>query len=137
MRTVTYDENVLALVPKVPTEEMHAAAVRTIVRCHGNDDFPPRVLAAMIAAAPDHPATAGDAEDAEQREFYAIGRAVTRAALELPPRAELRIYLERGAGTVYWLDVEHGALRHIEGGDLFSTQIEAAIEAMRASKGGE
>lgn len=41
-----------ALVPIEPTEEMHAAAVRTVVRCTGNDDFPPRVWRAMIAAAP-------------------------------------------------------------------------------------
>src|SRR5258706_14016663 len=40
------------LVPIKPTEEMHAAAVRTISRCNGNDDFPPRVYAAMLAAAP-------------------------------------------------------------------------------------
>ena len=40
------------LVPVEPTEAMHAAAVRTIVRCIGNDDFPPRVYRAMLAAAP-------------------------------------------------------------------------------------
>lgn len=44
------------LVPRELTEEMHAAAVRTIVRCHGNDDFPPRVYRAMLAAAPAAPA---------------------------------------------------------------------------------
>jgi hypothetical protein len=41
------------LVPVELTEEMHVAAVRTIVRCTGNDDFPPRVYRAMLAAAPD------------------------------------------------------------------------------------
>lgn len=41
-----------ALVPVEPTEEMHVAAVRTIIRCTGNADFPPRVWRAMIAAAP-------------------------------------------------------------------------------------
>lgn len=40
------------LVPVTPTEEMHAAAVRTLARCTGNDDFPPRVWRAMLAAAP-------------------------------------------------------------------------------------
>lgn len=40
------------LVPMEPTEEMHAAAVRTIVRCSGNHDFPPRVWRAMLAASP-------------------------------------------------------------------------------------
>jgi len=38
------------LVPKVPTEKMHVAAVRAIVRSTGNDDFPPAVWSAMIAA---------------------------------------------------------------------------------------
>ena len=40
------------LVPTTLTEEMHVAAVRTILRCTGNDDFPPRVYRAMLAAAP-------------------------------------------------------------------------------------
>lgn len=40
------------LVPPTPTEEMHIAAVRTIVRCNGNDEFPGRVWRAMLAAAP-------------------------------------------------------------------------------------
>lgn len=40
------------LVPVELTEEMHAAAVRTIVRCTGNADVPPRVYRAMLAAAP-------------------------------------------------------------------------------------
>lgn len=45
------------IVPIKPTENMHAAAVRTIIHCHGNDDFPPRVWAAMIAAASQQEAT--------------------------------------------------------------------------------
>jgi hypothetical protein len=44
-----------AIVPKEPTEEMHVAAVQTITRCTGNDDFPPRVWRAMIATAPSAP----------------------------------------------------------------------------------
>ena len=44
------------LVPAEITEAMHAAAVKTIVRCSGNTDFPPRVWGAMIAAAPEHKA---------------------------------------------------------------------------------
>lgn len=43
------------LVPTTSTEEMHAAAVRTIQRCNGNADFPPRVYRAMLAAAPAAP----------------------------------------------------------------------------------
>lgn len=44
------------MVPTEITEEMHAAAVRTAARCSGNDDFPPRVYRAMLAAAPTPPA---------------------------------------------------------------------------------
>lgn len=40
------------MVPVEITEEMHVAAVRTLHRCTGNDDFPRRVWRAMIAAAP-------------------------------------------------------------------------------------
>jgi hypothetical protein len=40
------------LVPTKITEEMHVAAVRAIIRATGNDDFPPAVWDAMIAAAP-------------------------------------------------------------------------------------
>lgn len=43
----------MVLVPIELTEEMHAAAVRTVVRCTGNDDFPPRVWRAMVAASQD------------------------------------------------------------------------------------
>jgi len=38
-------------VPREITEAMHVAAVRTIVKCTGNDDFPRRVWVAMLAAA--------------------------------------------------------------------------------------
>jgi uncharacterized protein (UPF0335 family) len=41
------------LVPVEITEAMHVAAVKTIVRCNGNAEFPPRVWTAMIAAAPE------------------------------------------------------------------------------------
>lgn len=41
------------LVPEKITEAMHVAAVRTIIRCTGNDDFPQRVFRAMLAAAPE------------------------------------------------------------------------------------
>jgi hypothetical protein len=43
----------MRLVPIEPTEAMHQAAVRTIVRCTGNADFPPRVWRAMLTAAPE------------------------------------------------------------------------------------
>lgn len=43
------------LVPVEPNEAMHRAAVRTVVHCTGNDDFPPAVYRAMLAAAPQPP----------------------------------------------------------------------------------
>ena len=57
------------LVPATPTEEMHVAAVKTIVHCTGTADFPPRVWAAMLAAAPPDPTesmTAQEAHEAQQ-----------------------------------------------------------------------
>jgi hypothetical protein len=55
------------LVPVEITEAMHVAAVRTIIRCHGNDDFPPGVWGAMLAAAPQAPvADAARAEPLSQ-----------------------------------------------------------------------
>jgi hypothetical protein len=41
------------LVPVEITEAMHVAAVKTIVRCNGNAEFPPRVWAAMLTSAPE------------------------------------------------------------------------------------
>ncbi len=41
-----------ALVPVAITEAMHVAAVQAIIRATGNDDCPPSVWAAMLAAAP-------------------------------------------------------------------------------------
>ena len=75
-------------------------------------------------------------------ENRSIGRAINRAAAELPPGAQIRIELERDAGTVYWLDQKHGAWRHIDsGGEPFSSQIDTAVDAALASstptKGGE
>jgi len=50
------------LVPTTPTEEMHAAAVRTIQHCNGNADFPPRVYRAMLDAAPAEPQAVAEAD---------------------------------------------------------------------------
>lgn len=64
--TRTFDPALWVLVPREPTEAMHVAAVRTIVRCTGNADFPPRVYRAMLAAAPafdDTPATNPNTKD--------------------------------------------------------------------------
>lgn len=60
MRTVTYDENEWALVPKVMTDDMRDAGnVHTLDRSVLNAAWQD-----LLAAAPDHPATAGGAEDA-------------------------------------------------------------------------
>lgn len=57
MRTVTYDENEWALVPKVMTDDMRDAGnVHTLDRSVLNAAWQD-----LLAAAPDHPATAGDA----------------------------------------------------------------------------
>lgn len=74
--------------------------------------------------------------DEDVRELAAIGRALNRAAIDLPKWASVQIVLERGAGTAYWLDNARGAWRHIEGsGELFSVQINAAIDAAIAARG--
>lgn len=63
------------------------------------------------------------------REPTAIGRAVNRAARDLPEGWEIRIDLERGAGAVHLTDPE-GKETMIDGsGELFSDQINAAIDA--------
>ena len=71
------------------------------------------------------------------REFCAIGRAINRAAGRLPDHARVRIDLENGAGTAYWLDNASGAWRYIDSDDLFSTQIDAATDAAIAAQQGE
>lgn len=72
-----------------------------------------------------------EAQDTEdQRELVSIGRAVNRAATDLPAGARLQIDLERDAGSVCWLDHRKGVWLTIEGaGELFSVQIHAAIDA--------
>lgn len=56
-----------ALVPLELTEEMHAAAVRTITRCTGNADFPPRVWRAMLAAVTPHDTSPAPAAEPDMR----------------------------------------------------------------------
>lgn len=63
------------------------------------------------------------------REETSIGKAVNRAARDLPEGWEIRIDLERHAGVVHLIDPE-GNETMIEGnGELFSDQISAAIDA--------
>lgn len=75
--------------------------------------------------------------DATDRECLAIGRAVNRAALELPADGEIRIDIENGAGSVYVLEPKHGDWRFIDSGDIFSVQINAAIDAAIAAQAKE
>ena len=107
MRTVTYDETKYRMVPLAPTREMLAAAQRAWI----ND--PARKTStlwrAMLAAATDHPATAGDAEDAARLEWV----------LRHTPGDALRYSVGVLADTA----------------DL--SEFRAAIDAKRASKGGE
>jgi hypothetical protein len=71
MRTVTYDENEWALVPKKPTSAMKTVGIGVEVYQDSPTELDSlsweevtAIYEAMTAAAPDHPATAGDAEDA-------------------------------------------------------------------------
>ena len=88
------------------------------------------------AAQPAAPAAQGDALGSHDvREPTAIGRAVNRAARDLPEGWEIRIDLERHAGVVFLIDPD-GNETMSEGGELFSDQINAAIDAARAAKEG-
>lgn len=51
LRDALAEDDGMVRVPREPTEAMHVAAVKTILRCHGNDDWPPRVWRAMLAVA--------------------------------------------------------------------------------------
>jgi hypothetical protein len=91
-----------------------------------------RLHAELIAAQSAAPVAQRDA-----REETSIGKAVNRAARDLPEGWEIRIDLERHAGVVHLIDPE-GNETMIEGsGELFSDQISAAIDAAssQAKKG--
>jgi len=65
-----------------------------------------------------------------------IGRAIFRAAQHLPEHWAVRIELERSAGTVYLIDPS-GYAHLIDGsGELFSDQINAAIDAAKGGRNG-
>ena len=70
----------------------------------------------------------GDALDHGVREELSIGKAINRAARDLPEGWEIRIDLERHAGVVFLIDPD-GNETMSEGGELFSDQINAAIDA--------
>lgn len=79
------------------------------------------------------PAAQGDALDQGVREELSIGKAINRAARDLPEGWEIRIDLERDAGVVHLTDPE-GNETMSEGGELFSDQINAAIELAHGIK---
>lgn len=85
------------------------------------------VLAARIH--PAAPAAQGDALDHGVREELSIGKAINRAARDLPEGWEIRIDLERGAGVVHLTDPEGNETMIDGSGELFSDQINAAIDA--------
>ena len=64
------------------------------------------------------------------REPTSIGCAVNRAVRDLPEGWEILIDLERGAGAVFLIDPD-GNETMSEGGELFSDQINAAIDAAK------
>ena len=67
-------------------------------------------------------------------ETTAIGRAIFRAAQHLPEHWAVRIELERNAGTIYLIDPS-GYAHLIDGaGELFSEQINAAIDRAAAGR---
>lgn len=76
----------------------------------------------------------GDALDHGVREELSIGKAINRAARDLPEGWEIRIDLERHAGVVFLIDPD-GNETMSEGGELFSDQINAAIDAARSAQG--
>lgn len=76
----------------------------------------------------------GDALDHGVREELSIGKAINRAARDLPEGWEIRIDLERHAGVVFLIDPD-GNETMSEGGELFSDQINAAIDAARGAQG--
>ena len=73
--------------------------------------------------------------DALSREELSIGKAINRAARDLPEGWGIRIDLERHAGVVFLVDPD-GNETMSENGELFSDQINAAIDAARGEKNG-
>ena len=88
------------------------------------------------AESPTQPAAPAsqDALDQGVREELSIGKAINRAARDLPEGWEIRIDLERHAGVVFLIDPD-GNETMSEGGELFSDQINAAIDAPRGAQG--
>lgn len=87
-----------------------------------------------LYARPAAPAAQGNALDQGVREELSIGKAINRAARDLPEGWEIRIDLEQHAGVVFLID-PNGNETMSESGELFSDQINAAIDAARGAQG--
>lgn len=143
------------LPPPILTHALRAeveAAVRYAIRCAtmcGKEtDFDPDALVKnavyalcgpfkSVAAGtthPEAPAAQGDALDQGVREELSIGKAINRAARDLPEGWEIRIDLERHAGVVFLIDPD-GNETMSEGGEPFSDQINTALDAARGAQG--
>jgi len=83
-------------------------------------------LAALIDDVRNAPLSDDDKRDLN------IGKAINRAAMELPESCSISIELSLGSGSVVWFDEDdHGECA--ESGEPFSAQIHAAIDAAIAS----
>ena len=67
--------------------------------------------------------------DRDESRWMKIGQAVERACIELPDGYDLEIALERNAGTVRLYLFDSDSYLHDFGGDMFSEQINLAIDA--------
>lgn len=106
-------------------DEPKAGALRNAARMLAVLEAEIRRLHAELIAAQ----SAAPVAQRDVREETSIGKAVNRAARDLPEGWEIRIDLERHAGVVHLIDPE-GNETMIEGnGELFSDQISAAIDA--------
>lgn len=70
------------------------------------------------------------------RDLPEIGRSIQRAAARLPIGWRVVIELERDAGTVFLVSPD-GGQSMIEDGEMFSDQINSAIDAAAMAEGGE
>ena len=118
--------------PEQATDDWSVGGV--IVEYFTGDQMRAYVDADRAMRAAPAPAAQGDALDQGVREELSIGKAINRAARDLPEGWEIRIDLERHAGVVFLID-PNGNETMSEGGELFSDQINAAIDAARGAQG--
>ena len=121
--------------PELPTHFMLVQeSFRDEVYLYTADQMRAYVDADRAMRAAPAPAAQGDALDQGVREELSIGKAINRAARDLPEGWEIRIDLERHAGVVFLID-PNGNETMSEGGELFSDQINAAIDAAKGGGG--